>query len=81
MMLASGAILQFVDRKTGTEIDIGVNKILEVHNSELIRLYATLSSEFRCLASYLKSWNKAMFKNKMARLNSYSLNLMLIAYM
>lgn len=41
-MLGSGAILQFVDVGTDTEIDIAINKILEIQNSRLINTYAHL---------------------------------------
>ena len=63
------------------EIDISVNKILEIQNSRLIRAYAQLDRRFVRLAIVLKIWNKRLFNNKQTRLNSYTLNLMLIAFM
>lgn len=40
-----------------------------------------LDRRFANLAIVLKIWNKRMFNNKLTRLNSYTLNLMLIAFM
>lgn len=81
LLLPSGPLLQFYDYRTGTDIDICVNKILEIQNSRLVRAYAQLDRRFANLAVVLKIWNKRLFKDKMTRLNSYTLNLMLIAFM
>lgn len=43
--------------------------------------YAKFDSRFANLAIFLKLWNKRLFKDRQCRLNSYSLNLMLIAFM
>lgn len=81
LILPSGPILQFIDKATNTSVDISINKILEIQNSRLIRTYAQLDRRFANLAVFLKIWNKKMFVDKKTRLNSYTLNLMLIAFM
>lgn len=42
LVLPSGPILSFFEKQTATDIDISVNKILEIQNSRLIRTYAQL---------------------------------------
>ena len=81
MVLPSGPLLSFVDRASDTEVDISVNKILEIQNSRLIRAYAQLEPRFANLALFLKVWNKQRFQDKKVRLNSYTLNLMLVAFL
>jgi DNA polymerase sigma len=81
LLLPSGPLLQFHDYESGVDLDISVNKILEIINSRLILAYAQLDRRFANLAIVLKMWNKSQFKDKMTRLNSYTLNLMLIAFM
>lgn len=62
-------------------VDLFINKILDCYNSALILTYSLLDSRFHKLAIILKLLNKFAFKDKGKRLNSYSLNLMLIAYL
>ena len=62
-------------------IDICLQKIVDVYNTQLIRTYALIDERFVKLALILKEWNKLNFKDKFKRLNSYSITLMLIAYM
>ncbi len=62
-------------------IDISVNKIVDVYNSKLIYTYANIDERFVKLALLLKDWNKQIFQKKMKRLNSYSITLMLIAFL
>ena len=81
LVLPSGPLLSFVDRASDTEVDISVNKILEIQNSRLIRAYAQLEPRFANLALFLKVWNKQRFPDKKVRLNSYTLNLMLVAFL
>lgn len=80
-VLPSGPLLQLTDTETDIDIDISVNKLLEIQNSQLICSYAKLDRRFANLAVVLKIWNKSLFSNKITRLNSYTLNLMLIAFM
>lgn len=81
LVLPSGPLLSFVDMASDTEVDISVNKILEIQNSRLIRAYAQLEPRFANLALFLKVWNKQRFQDKKVRLNSYTLNLMLVAFL
>jgi len=69
------------EKNVEIDIDISINKLLEIQNSQLISSYAKLDRRFANLAVVLKMWNKSLFSNKITRLNSYSLNLMLIAFM
>ena len=55
--------------------------MLEIKNSELIASYAAFDERFLKLALYIKIWNKQHFPDKMQRLNSFSIYLMLIAYL
>ncbi len=63
------------------QIDISVQKIVDIYNTKLIRTYALIDHRFVKLALILKEWNKHHFKNNKERLNSYSMTLMLIAYL
>lgn len=83
MDLVSGNLLHFSDisGEDLLEIDISVNKTLEVLNSQLLMVYCQLSEDFHRLALFLKAWNKKNFTDKMTRLNSYTMSLMLLAFM
>lgn len=63
------------------EADILINKILEVYNTELLSTYVKLDSHFRDLCLIMKYLNKEYFPNKSARMNSYSIVLMCLAYL
>lgn len=63
------------------DVDITVNKSLEMANSDLVNTYAAFDIRFVKLALFLKAWNKSRFPDKMKRLNSFSLYLMLIAFL
>lgn len=69
------------DRWNQIEVDICVNKVLEVINSQLIGAYGSYDERFAELALYLKTWNKQRFTDKMKRLNSFSIYLMLIGFL
>jgi DNA polymerase sigma len=73
----AGWLLKLRDTKHKMYIDIMVNKISEIHNSNLLLHYAMLEPKFHKVCIYLKSKNY----KKENRLNNYSLYLMLIAYM
>ena len=81
MQIQSGFILSFLDEKHGIEIDFAINKILEVMNSKLISAYSFFDQRFLKLAVVLKSWNKQNFPDKRKRLNSFSIYLLLIAFL
>ena len=63
------------------DVDITVNKLLEMANSDLVNTYAAFDIRFVKLALFLKVWNKSRFPDKIKRLNSFSLYLMLIAFL
>ena len=44
--IKSGALLAFKDRETKIEIEITVNKILEVYNSALLHTYSMIDQRF-----------------------------------
>ena len=52
-----------------------------MYNSYLIRDYSLYDSRFHKLALIVKYWNKSAAGDKFGRLNSYSVTLMLIAFM
>ena len=80
MLISSGVLLSFVDSMNQIEVDISINKVLEIKNSELIQAYAAYDIRFIKLALILKAWNKRKFPDKLARLNSFSIYLMTIAF-
>jgi len=73
--------LSFTDQVTKIEIDILVNKSVELFNSALIAAYSKLDIRFHAAAFILKQWNKHNFPDNMSRVNSYSITLMLIYYL
>ena len=62
-------------------VQLLLNKELERINSELLYTYVQLDSRVRHLCLLVKAWNKQHFKNVETRLNSYTLVLMMIAYL
>jgi len=52
-----------------------------VCNSELIAAYGAYDFRFVKLALILKHWNKRSFPDRQKRLNSFTINMMLIAFM
>ena len=77
----SGILLEVYDKLNQIEVDLTINKMMEVLNSHLISAYGAYDIRFIKLALYLKAWNKARFPDKMRRLNSFSIYLMLIAFL
>jgi DNA polymerase sigma len=77
-----GYQLKLKERLYDIDIDVFINKIVDPFNSLLIQTYARLDSRFLKLALILKYWNKKTF-DKMGsnKLNSYSIVLMLIAFL
>lgn len=76
-----GYLLEIKDNVFDISIDVCINKILDVYNSMLIQTYAKLDQRFHKLALVLKYWNKERFPERTKRLNSYSIVLMLIAFL
>jgi DNA polymerase sigma len=64
-----------------TDIDLSINKVIDPYNSMLIFTYAKLDKRFHKLAIVLKYLNKKRFPEKNDRLNSYSIVLILIAFL
>ncbi|CDW86797.1 UNKNOWN [Stylonychia lemnae] len=79
--IKSGSLLAFQDSETKIEIDITVNKIIEVYNSALLFNYSLIDQRFYQLVILLKQWNKKNFPDASTRINSYSIVLMILAYM
>ena len=77
----SGWLLKLEDRKEKIFIDIMVNKISEVYNSNLISQYALIDNRFHKLAHIRKKWNNNVSENVNERLNNFTIYLMLIAFM
>ena len=81
MAIQVGYILKFIDLKNNIDMDLSVNKVLEPFNSRLILEYCLFDNRFHEIATLLKIWNKYHFPDEGSRLNSYSLTLMLIAFL
>ena len=58
LFISSGVLLCFVDKENNVEVDISINKVLEIKNSELVQAYAAFDIRFIKLALVLKAWNK-----------------------
>jgi DNA polymerase sigma len=62
-----------------------MNKLLEPLNSTLINEYTKYDIRFTQLALYVKDWNKRMMKRNerdpLSGFNSYTLTLMIIAFL
>ena len=63
------------------ECDLLVNRHLELCNSHLLRQYCLLDKRFREAVLVLKRWNRESTTEKIERLNSFSICLLLLALM
>ena len=63
------------------KVDILVDKVLEIMNTELIQLYCEQDHRFQKVALVLKAWNRDLSADKGCRLNSFSIYILLLAYM
>ena len=90
--MKSGALLEKVEVVTKKEIlgckagfkvevDFLVNRHFEVLNSLLISKYCELDQRFRKTALVLKKWMKDTNEDKFKRLNSFSVYMLLLAFM
>lgn len=70
-------------KQEGLEIsvDIAVNKFPEILNSQLVETYCKLDKRFREAAIILKKWQKTTHTDPNKRLNSFSIYMLLLAYM
>jgi DNA polymerase sigma len=74
-------LLKFEDLTHHIKVDVTVNGVCQVFNSNLLCTYARIDTRFVDCAMILKYWNSKLFTNDMMKLNSYSLVLMLIAFL
>lgn len=81
LRIKAGWLLTFKDKARSIDVDILLNKHSEILNSFLLAEYALIDPRFHKLAIYLKQWNRRVQQNKALRLNSFSINLMLVAFM
>jgi len=81
IQIQSGVLLSVRDQLNQIDVDITINKTLEILNSHLVNTYSAFDIRFVKLALLIKTWNKARFPDKFKRLNSFSLYLMLIAFL
>ncbi len=51
-------ILRYKDLVSGIDVDISVNNILAIYNSELIFTYCQIDHRFHILATFIKNWAK-----------------------
>ena len=79
--MKSGFMLKLKDEQFNADIEIQVNKVIELKNTQLIYTYALMDRRFLKLALLLKKWNQKKFPDHKTRLNSYSIVLMLIAFL
>ena len=63
------------------DVDILVDKVLEIMNTDLIRVYCEQDERFMKVALVLKAWNRNLSSDKSSRLNSFSIYILLLAYM
>ena len=63
------------------KVELFLNKVVEPYNSSLLLHYALYDRRFHQLALIVKAWHKKHFLDPKTSLNSYSLILMLIAYL
>ena len=73
--------LPVIGKTITIDVDISLNKTLEVKNSQLIKTYCTMDERFKKVALVLKSWNRGLDPRKKKCLNSFSIYLLLLAYM
>lgn len=62
-------------------LDLSVNNLLAVQNSNLISTYVSLDGRALKMIFYLKKWNNAHFPDPRKRLSSYALCLLVIVYL
>ena len=76
-------ILRYKDLVTGIDVDISVNNILAIYNSDLIYTYCQIDQRFHILAIFLKNWAKKVkiIGAPNGYLSSYALTLMVIAFL
>jgi len=76
-------LIKYEDAKTSMDVDLNVNNILGVYNSDLIYTYCMIDQRFHILGIFLKNWAKGVniIGGANGLLSSYALTLMLIAFL
>jgi DNA polymerase sigma len=76
-------IVKLVDKRTGLAVDIGVNNLLALENSQLIRDYLSIDPRLRDLCFFVKHWAKRRKINDPYRgtLSSYAYVLMVVHFL
>ena len=76
-------ILKFTDKLSGIEVDLSINGVLAVANSDLIRTFTQIDQRFHIMVMYLKYWAKkrSIIGAAQGYLSSYALTLMIIAFL
>jgi len=83
IIMAKVPILKFVDRLSGIEVTLNVNKLVSIRNTLLIQDYTRADWRLQPLALVIKSWAKDNGINDAYNksLSSYSLVLMVVHYL
>jgi len=83
IIMAKVPILKFVDRISGIEVTLNVNKLVSVCNTHLIRDYTKVDWRLQPLVMVVKAWAKDHGINDAYNksISSYSLVLMVIHYL
>lgn len=83
MIEAKVPILKLIDKKYNVEVDLNVNNIVGIRNTQLIRTYVELDWRVRPLAITIKAWASRNNINDAHKktMSSYTLVLMLIHYL
>jgi len=77
-------ILRLEDRETGIKIDICVNNMLGLVNSEYIRRYCLLDSRYLSLCRVLKhlhETHRPYGEQESLKMTNYSMNMMLLVFL
>eukprot|EP01023_Acetabularia_acetabulum_P062597 TRINITY_DN7723_c0_g1_i8.p1 TRINITY_DN7723_c0_g1~~TRINITY_DN7723_c0_g1_i8.p1 ORF type:complete len:755 (+),score=99.88 TRINITY_DN7723_c0_g1_i8:215-2479(+) len=76
-------ICKFTIPQTGTEVDISVNNLLPVHNTNLINAYCEMDPQIRDLIYIVKQWAKSRKLNSTRdnTLSSYAYAVLVIHFM
>lgn len=76
-------IIRYEDLHSGIDVDISVNNILAMYNTDLIYVYCQIDHRFHILATFLKHWAKQVkiIGAPNGYLSSYALTLMVIAFL
>jgi len=76
-------LLKYEDSNTGIDVDLSVNNILAMYNSDLIYTHCQIDQRFHIMSTFLKHWAKqvGIIGAPNGYLSSYALIMMLIAFL